>query len=215
MVPRTKILQRFLQDALRLNAQAREELRQLDDQATIKRVSPSQVRSFFQVVHTLKGTAALVDEAREVVLVLARVEDHLSEQGVVESSRHPEWIRNAREALEKSHELLQEIQRRERMPTSEDAEAKGFLARIRVGALSEYVWFPMNKVLRVVPPARMGGEEFGVVIRGPEGDVLVAIDEVIDFVPWSDAQSHGALAGWEQIEAGKLGQTLAAETRTA
>ncbi len=215
MVPRTKILQRFLQDALRLNAQASEELRQLDDQATIKRVSPSQVRSFFQVVHTLKGTAALVDEAREVVLVLARVEDHLSEQGVVESSRHPEWIRNAREALERSHELLQEIQRRERMPTAEDTEAKGFLAKVRTGAVAELVWFPMNKVLRVVPPARMGGNEFGVVVRGPDGDVLIAIDEVVDFVPWSEAQSRGAISGWEQVEAGELGQTVAPEARTA
>ncbi len=215
MVPRTKILQRFLHDALRLNAQASEELRQLDDQATIKRVSPSQVRSFFQVVHTLKGTAALVDEAREVVLVLARVEDHLSEQGVVESSRHPEWIRNAREALERSHELLQEIQRRERMPTAEDTEAKGFLAKVRSGAVADLIWFPMNKVLRVVPPARMGGDEFGVVVRGPDSDVLIAIDEVIAFVPWSEAQSRGALSGWEQVEAGELGQAVASEVRTA
>lgn len=225
MVSRRRIIQSFLQDALRLSAQAKAEVEQLEEQASQKRVSPAQVRSFYQILHTLKGTSALVEEAKGLVLALHAIEGKLACQSVVESARFPDWIPEARKAVEEAQRFLKDLQRKDRFPAKTEPLVRGLLVRSTLPGPLRLLWFPLSCVSRVIHPGEMlgqsvmqmdgvlvpvvgklmteaGRQTFGVAIRSQVGRAVVAIEEVAAVTAWSEAQRQGAASGIELLDRG-------------
>jgi hypothetical protein len=226
MVERTKIIQSFLQDALRLTAQAMAELHHLEEQATHKRVSPAQVRSFYQALHALKGTAVMVQEAEGIARALHEIEARLACQTVVESARLHDWIPEARHALDSTRAALKELQRKDRLPTKKiEPLVRGLLVRSTLPGSNRLLWFPASCVSRVINPGEMlgqsvlqvdgalvpvigrllteaGREVFGIAVRSQVGRAVIAIEEVAAIIPWSEAQGQGAESGLDLFERG-------------
>lgn len=227
MVPPEKILQSFLNDALRLSAEGRECVNQLTEQASKQRVSPAQVRSLYQIVHTLKGTAGLVEGAEDVVEALHGIEGRLACQNVVESARHFDWIEQARHSLEQVHVVLLKLQRMDRFSGPLEPLVRGFLLRSTLMSGKKLIWVPLGCVNRVLGPEEMGASNvlriegeyvpvlrpksrstgvahFGVAIRSGVGRAVLAVDEVVGVIAWSEASRQGAGSALELFESGEL-----------
>ena len=200
-------------------------LTQLEDQASKKRVSPAQVRSFYQIVHTLKGTAVMVEQAHRVVEDLHAIEGHLACRNIVESARNPDWLKEARTAMTNVQQTLEILQRKEKFPSKSDMLVKGFLVKSTLPGAAKILWFPVSCVARIVSPDEMAGngilcvdgawvpvigsqiteagrEVFGIAIRSQTGNAVIALEEVSGIFSWSDAQNQGAGAGLELFERG-------------
>ncbi len=224
MVPpyaKEQVLQAFLNDALRLNQEAMECVRQLLEQARTKRVSPAQVRSLGQLVHTLKGTASLVEEAHGVSEQLHALEDQITGKDVLQMARHPDrWLEASRSTLEGTLDFLVRLQRRERYSQGFEPLVKGLVARIG----KDLLWFPIASLARIYSPDEVEGSDavsfegkllpvlsapvrevgrrrFGLAIRSLSGSAVLAVDEVSGAVSWSDAVKLGAEPGMERFEA--------------
>ncbi len=199
------------------------ELRHLEEQATGKRVSPAQVRSFFRVLHTLKGTAALVDEAKDVVSALHAIEGKLACQNVSVSARQPDWVPEAGVALRAAQAALCEMQRKEKYPPQAEALVRGFLVRSTLPGRDRLLWFPVTCVTRIVSPGEMLGQTgiqiegawvpvlgdthaqsgrsvFGLAVRSEKGRLVVAIEEVLSVDSWTVALEQGAESGLDLFD---------------
>lgn len=216
------VVHAFLSDALRICAQARECVSQLAEQADKKSVSPAQVRTFFQQIHTLKGTASLIDQGTPIVTSLHAIESLLACQNVSESARRYEWIEPARIALDDVLAYLQTLQRRERKPkVKAEPLVKGFLARAP-GKTGGLIWFPLGCVVRIVSPEEMASAQalciedawvpvvrppinladrafFGLAVRSSDGYAVLAVVEVIGIYSWGDASRQGARSGLDYL----------------
>jgi len=107
-----QVLRSFLADSIRLSGRALECLRELEEQSKRKQVSPPMVRSLYQVIHTLKGTAAMVEGAGPIAQSLHEIEGRLTCQSVVDSAANPHWLPLARQSLNLANTLLTEMSRR-------------------------------------------------------------------------------------------------------
>ena len=219
--PRTEVLHVFLNDALRLNQEALECLRQLTEQVRIKRVSPAQIRSFTQLIHTLKGTASLVEEAQGVASRLHALESCFHQQDILVLAKTSEnWLPQSHSALEWCLDFLSRFQRRERYGLARDAQAPGFLVS-RDGGL---FWLPIGALLKVFSPGELVEKEtvtldgvsipihaserreslavcFGLVVVNSGQSVCVMVDEIIELSSWADACMRDAQAGLEVLDA--------------
>jgi hypothetical protein len=226
MVSRSRILQTFLTDALRLSLQALECLAQIEEQASRKRVSPGQVRSLYQMVHSLKGSAVMVEEAAPVVKALHSIEGLLSCRNVADSAKaSDEWLPQAKEALASVHRSLVDLQRKTRNPAKIEPLVRGFLVRTTLPGRNRLLWFPLGCVSRILSPGEIadtavltiegalvpvvgrgttdrGRGCFGIAVRSQSGSAVIAVEEVAGVFAWSDAQKQGAEGGLDLFERG-------------
>ncbi|MBI3534214.1 MAG: Hpt domain-containing protein [Deltaproteobacteria bacterium] len=84
-----EILRSFLIDADRLWYEGDQYVKKL---AKIKQIHPQALLSFFQIIHSLKGTASMIPDARSIVQVLQRLEATLSCQSSEKSSQSLLWL---------------------------------------------------------------------------------------------------------------------------
>jgi hypothetical protein len=159
VVAARQVLQSFLTDALRMSAQATECVNILVDQVRKKRVSPAQVRSLYQLIHTLKGTASMVDGGAPIVKALHEIESRLTTQSILESSRRPDWLDLAGRSIEQANRALLDMQRKERRrevdQKASDSTVRGFLVRPIARTEGDEVfplWFPLSVLTRVLSP---------------------------------------------------------------
>lgn len=221
MVPQKQILASFVTDAIRLTGQAEECVKQLSEQVAQNRVSPASVRSLFQILHTLKGTASMVPGAEKVADSLHRIEGLLACQTVVESAQSPSWVPLADESVREARSLLEKLQRKERgRNTSATPEplVKGLLVATGVGGARTLLWFPLTCLTKVLMPEEIAGGAvlcvegawvpvigvenrkstqpyLGLGIRSRSGSAVIVIDDVLAICGWGQAAKTGAGAG--------------------
>lgn len=202
-----------------MSTEASECVLQLVEQAGKGHVSPAQVRSFFQIVHTLKGTASMIKDGEPIVDALHEIEEHLSNQPILESARKPVWLDMAKKAMTQTHATLLELQRRERVfqnvQRDKETSQRGFLTQILMGGKETLLWFPLGALSCVLPSQDLTGKDvyclsgawvpvlggsesqvgFGLGVRTRIGQAVVCVQEIFGVTSWSDAASRGAREG--------------------
>jgi chemotaxis protein histidine kinase CheA len=227
MVAARQILTSFLVDAMRMSDQARECVRQLMDQAEKGRVSPSQVRSLFQIIHTLKGSSSMIPGGEGVVAALEKLESRLTCQSLIESARNPDWVELAHRSVAQAHSALLVLQSKDRLakataaatPGGETAR-KGLLVEASLRGATGRLWFPLHSITRVLArdefagrekvsvqgawvPVISGAEEpaFAVSLQTEAGNAVLAVREILAIISWDDAREQGARQGLRHFSA--------------
>lgn len=205
---KAEVIQTFLSDAIRLAGQAREAVAQLRDQAGNDRVSPALVRSFYQIVHTLKGTASMIAGCEEVCRALESIEGRLACSPVIESARTPDWIADAVSGIDRVMELLPELQRRSLAGAPAVASApmvRGLMIRASIEGTAKLYWFPLSCLTVVLPADQIrpvsgislygDSGKLGVGVQSKSGSAMIFAEEALGIVPWSEAMLSGATQG--------------------
>ncbi|MBI4924603.1 MAG: Hpt domain-containing protein [Bdellovibrio sp.] len=104
------ILRSFLIDADRLWYEGDQYVKKL---SKTKQIHPQALLSFFQIIHSLKGTASMIPDARPIVQVLQSLEATLSCQSTEKSSQSLLWLDSATEALKNTKIILDKLHQQE------------------------------------------------------------------------------------------------------
>ena len=138
----------FIEDSLLLARRGVAGLRDLDTQA-----SAENVRRLFHAIHSLKGTAAMVPDARAVVEPLQKLEAVLTLGGDFGglAKRYPQWrgaalgaLENATRALKHLHEgLRQEAFEEEPQPL----ERMAWVLKVGIGDAARQVHIPLDDIV--------------------------------------------------------------------
>ncbi len=89
--------------------------------------SPQIVLSFFQLVHSLKGTASMIPHAAPIVKSLHQLESVLACQSTVQSSQDQSWLHLAQESLKNVKKILDELHSHESQKAAEFPNLEPFL----------------------------------------------------------------------------------------
>jgi len=128
VVPVSQILVSFLTDSLRLAAEALGWVEVLEQEARLGRVRVVSVRGFYECIHTIKGTALMVDGGKPTVLALESIEGALSCRSLIDSASEPGWVPGARLAIEEVRQGLERLKA--------ESQAKGLQQDARPESLS-------------------------------------------------------------------------------
>ena len=108
-----ELLASFLVDTERLLLQAHQCVNKMTtnfrDQEKVK---IEDVQSFFQIVHTLKGTASMLDSGLGIVESLHSLESHLVSQSLEDSASKPVWLPQAEQALYQVSGVIQKLNKK-------------------------------------------------------------------------------------------------------
>ncbi|MBY0469595.1 Hpt domain-containing protein [bacterium] len=222
MVPARHVLRSFLFDAIRLSTQATHYVKELAEQARERHpkggVNPEQVRALYQIIHTLKGTASMVQKGEPIVKALHQLEEQLASQSIEGAAQRPDWIQLARDSISEAHRALMELRNQERaIPLVPLSKAPtGILLRTQLQAGTPILlWFNLSVILRVLLPEELAGRQilclngawvpvlgenekknaFGIGMHIQFGKIVLAAEEVLGLVNWEEAQKAGATNG--------------------
>lgn len=190
---KTAILKSFLTDASLLCAQGQECVSQLMEQAKQKRVSPAQIHALHQAVHTIKGTASMVEGGDAIVRALHALESRLSSESITESAERFDWLTLARTSLSETQLEISRLQRKEKFaplipmgPTDGASQAaweqrlgqmldvqvdpsltgpKGICAIVIYEGQSRLYWFALSALNRVWQAEEIAQQE-ALCVRG-------------------------------------------------
>lgn len=178
-----QVLESFLKDSLRLSGEARRLIGRMHEQSVSAELSEADVQQLFRIVHTLKGTASMLPESREVVNALHELEGRLACRSAAESAKDPEWLGLAERSLSRGERVLRGLEKSLQEPVSLSSRRsmrtrprtgpgiKGLLTRARVGHESKLLWFPLVALIRVFSPEELAGRP-AVCLQGSWVPVL-------------------------------------------
>lgn len=171
MVPANRVLTSFLNDSLRMAAEAARLLREIGVDSQLGPVDPEKVRTFYQIVHTMKGTATMVPGGDEVVASLQTLESRLACEALPELAKRLDWMKLAVDSLGKGRDALLALKDQSLPEAATIAQAakilssrklesdRGLLARVYLEGASTLLWFPISSLTRVLAPDEVGGKE--------------------------------------------------------
>ena len=213
-----KILKSFLSDALVLCSGAQECIVQLTEQARLKKVSPAQVRSLLQVVHTIKGTATMIEGGGAIVHALHALETRLSSQTVLEVSQNPDWLDLAKNSILKTQSEISLLLRREKFASVSAPSIQGLFAEVEIEGVSSFQWFPLTAITRIWPHAELSEKSaldvkgkwlpilgdrtharFGIGISTSSGQVVITARDVLAINELDEAKQRGASEGLDLV----------------
>ena len=164
-VPKARILESFLRDSLRLAGEALGWVEALERDRLHGSVRVVNVRGFYECIHTIKGTALMVAEARSVVEALHALEGVLACRSLVDSAADPSWIPQARQAIERAQAELATVQASIPMefsaplalvPPPPESSLGIRVAIERAGGVA-LVFYPQDWVVEILEPRRWAG----------------------------------------------------------
>ena len=218
MKTKSEILKSFLSDALILCSQALECVSQLSEQAKAKKVSPAQVRSLLQIVHTIKGTATMIEGGGAIVHALHALETRLTAQTVLESSQSPDWLDLAKNSIERTQNEISLLQRKEKYATVVAPSAQGLFAEVETEGVASFQWFPLSNILQICPHVELSGKSalcvkgqwlpilgdrvrarFGLALSTSSGQVVFTVRDVLAINELVEARQQGASEGLNLI----------------
>ena len=218
MKTKAEILKSFLSDASILCSEALECISQLTEQARLKKVSPAQVRSLLQVVHTIKGTATMIEGGSAIVHALHGLETRLSAQTFLESSQNPDWLDLAKNAVQRTQNEISLLQRKEKFAAVAAPSAQGLFAEVEAEGVASLQWFPLSNILHICPHAELSGKSalcvkgqwlpilgdrdharFGLALSTTSGQVVFTVRDVLAITDLAEARQQGASEGLKLI----------------
>ncbi len=178
MVPAQKVISSFLVDAIRMANEAARLLHDIQIDSHFGVVPQERVRSLYQIVHTLKGTATMVPGGMDIVYSLQTLEARLACQPLSQAAAKLDWVQLADHSLTQARDALLTLQTQP-MPLPEGTSlaeaarllakkppaafdlntAKGIVARVTLSGEAALLWFPVASLTRVLPPTEVGNRE--------------------------------------------------------
>lgn len=176
---RREVLLAFLSDAGRIFGQAKECVKEMTRNAARGALDPELVRRFYHCVHSLKGTASMIEGGGPIVEALQALEAKLACYPLSVTAKKLDWLPLAQKAMQQTEAALQQIrsltlsnsqsQQRVKLQsitefephaTWQQTQTRGFLARSRLfGDIPDetLIWFPLQNLISVMTPTELAG----------------------------------------------------------
>ena len=221
MVLKKELRELFIRDGMDLLKRAEGLL----DHIASKKVadlSVTQVESFFHLIHSLKGTAAMVEGGETLVELLHSLESELACRPAQDSAQNMGWLQNASKVMNQSRAFFEAFESGVTPEMSVESDSdRGILGQGVFQGSERLIWFPMSALRQVFTPQELAGRDvvclngiwapvvgvptpscLGLAVSlnsGSQGHCILAVREILGVYSWEDAASRGALNSIEII----------------
>lgn len=182
-----RVIKSFLKDASLMAQKADRTLQAIvHDRVHGEVVSPERVQEFYRIVHSLKGTASMIEGGKPVVEALHAIEARLACVSLRESATKLGWVHFGQASLAKADLALKALQIKVDGKLSEEelkvlasngknlfavkdsksageatqsmgSPTEGVIAKVAIQGSETLLWFPVHTLFRVLSPQEIRG----------------------------------------------------------